>query len=306
MISKSSKRFYYFWTATILLSFTHLPFAFQLCASSSLMQTTAQKLAITDVLFQDFQGLWQSYFSMDAGGEVSLMFRIAGFRRDRGESQSGLWEWEEAVQLHYNIELRDPSGVVLEPSKTNQIKVRLGPRDEKWQPKINWSAKIPLSAPGGNYQIQIRVKDMLINQEAARIVSFPVLGQQVNSASALELQQLEFSNSAAGPWFSRRVYTISDTIHVRYKVVGFQISVAKEVWVEQDWSIIDPQGNPVVSKTEASVDKIQINYPPRFLPTTFQVKLQDAVPGEYILRILLRDRIGSTESMHETILAMRP
>ena len=306
MTSISSKRFFYNWTAAFLLLLIGLPYAFLLNASISLLQAPAQKLEITDVLFQDFQGRWQSDFSMDAGGEVSMTFRIAGFRRERGESQSGLWEWEEQVHLQYNIELRDPSGVLLEPPKTDEINVRLGPRDEKWQPKINWSAKVPPSAPGGNYQIQIRVKDLLNNQEVSRNISFPVMGQPVNAAIALEIQQLEFATSATGPWFSRRVYSISETVHVRYKVVGFQISAAKEVWVEQDWSIIDPQGNIVVSRTDASVDKSQSNYPPRFLPTSFDMKLQDAVPGEYTLRIQLRDRIGITESSLETNFAMRP
>ena len=277
-----------------------------LCAASPLAQSPANPLRIVGVLFADFRGEPSAQFSLQAGGEVSLNFQVEGFQRQRGESQSGLWEWEEQVHLTYEVEMRDPQGQMVQPQEEGEVKTRLSPRDQQWQPRIHWSALVPASAPSGDYPIRILVTDQIGHQQATHLATLRVRGESVRAADSLQVEQLEYASSAGGPWFPRRFFAPPDTIQVRYKVAGFRVSPTKEIWVEQDWTVLDSEGNVVVSQSNATVEKRQSFYPPRFLSTTFDVKLQDPAPGEYTLRIVVRDQFGQQETSYESTFTVRP
>ncbi|MBI1955579.1 MAG: hypothetical protein HYS38_04225 [Acidobacteria bacterium] len=277
-----------------------------LCAAMPPAQSPANPLKIVGVLFADFRGEPSAHFSMPAGGEVTLTFQVEGFQRQRGESQSGLWEWEEQVHLRYEVELRDPQGQMVQPKEEGEIKTRLSPRDQQWQPRIHWSALVPASAPSGDYKIHILVIDQLSGRQTTYLAPFRVLGETIQPAASLQVEQLEYASSAGGPWFPRRFFAPADTIRVRHKVVGFRVSPTKEVWVEQDWTVLNAEGNVVVTQINATVDKRQSFYPPRFLSTMFDVKLQDPAPGEYTLRIGVRDRIGQQETSYDSTFTVRP
>ncbi|MBI4460563.1 MAG: hypothetical protein HY648_10965 [Acidobacteria bacterium] len=263
-------------------------------------------LKIAEVLFADFRGRPTATFSMEAGGEVSLTFRIEGFQRQRGPSPSGLWEWEEHVQLAYEIELRDPQGRLVQPKETGEVKTSLSPRDQQWQPRIHWSGSVPISAPGGNYRVHIHVTDQLGERQTSHIAAFLVRGESIRPAESLQVQQLEYGTSAEGPWFSHGFFAPGDTIRVQYKVTGFRISEENEVWVEHDWTVLDSEGNVVVSQTNAAVEKRKSFYAPRFLSTGFDIRLQDPIPGEYTLRVAVRDQIGEQEASSESTFTIRP
>ena len=277
-----------------------------LYAAMPLAQSPANPLKIVAVLFADFRGEPSAQFSMQAGGEVSLNFQVEGSQRQRGESQSGLWEWEEQVHLRYEVEMRDPQGQMVQPKEEGEVKTRLSPRDQQWQPRIHWSGVVPASAPSGDYKIHIFVIDQIGHQQATHLATLHVRGESVRAADSLQVQQLEYASSAEGPWFPRRFFVPPDTIRVRYKVTGFRLSPTKEVWVEQDWTVLDSEGNVALTQTNATVEKQQSFYPPRFLSTTFDVKLQDPAPGEYTLRIGVRDRIGQQETSHDSTFTIRP
>ena len=277
-----------------------------LCAAIPLAQSPANPLQIVGVLFAGFRGEPSAHFSMPAGGEVTLTFQVEGFQRQRGESRSGLWEWEEQVHLTYEVELRDPKGQLVQPQEEGAVKTSLSPRDQQWQPRIHWSALVPASAPSGDYKIHILVIDQLSDRQTTHLALFRVLGESIQPANSLQVEQLEYASSAGGPWFPRRFFAPPDTIQVRYKVAGFRVSPTKEIWVEQDWTVLDSEGNVVVSQSNATVEKRQSFYPPRFLSTTFDVKLQDPAPGEYTLRIGVRDRNGQQETAYESTFTIRP
>ena len=182
----------------------------------------------------------------------------------------------------------------------------MSPRDQQWQPRIHWSALVPASAPSGDYPIRILVTDQLGHRQTTYLATFQVLGESVRAADSLQVEQLEYASSAGGPWFSRLFFAPADTIRVRYKVAGFRVSPTKEVWVEQDWTVLDSEGKVVLTQTNATVDKRQSFYPPRFLATTFDVKLKDPAPGEYTLRIGVRDLTGPQETSYDSTFTIRP
>lgn len=288
--------------AALALLIFYSGFAFRSAAAA--LQKKADVLKVADVLFEDYSGWLSPSFQMKAGGDVVLTFRVQGFSRLPGKSESGLPE--DRVSLQYEIELRDPQGVLVQPAGRGEVETTVGPRDDQWTPKIRWAASVPASAPIGNYQIQIRVNDRIAGQNVAEKVSFRVQGEAFQPAGALQVQQVEYARSEKGPWFAELYFSLRDRIHVRHKIVGFGVSAEQEVWVEQDWTVLDAEGRTVVAQGNASVEKFQSFYPPRFLSTLFDLNLQDPRPGAYTLRIAVRDRIGQQTASLDSRFVLRP
>ena len=267
-------------------------------------QKPGGELKIVDVLFEDYNGDLSPRWEMRAGEEVSLSFRVEGFGRLLLESQDG--PRQERVNLHYQIELGDPLGVLVTPQGQGAVETTLGPQDAEWRPKINWSARVPFSAPGGNYRVRIRLSDRIANRESVKEVSFGVRAEPVPASNHLQVVQLEYSSGEAGPWDPERTFSPTEGIWVRYRIVGGGVSPEKLVWVEQDWTVLDEAGKVVVAQENAWVEKQQSFYPPRFLSTVFNLNLKDPKPGKYMLRIDLRDRIGGQTASLESNFFLRP
>ena len=287
----------------ITLFFLLFAGAFRVCPPPALAQP-ADGLKIVDVLFEDYDGWQRPQFQMNAGGEVVLTFRVEGFGRLSGRSAEGLQE--EQVRLQYEVALRDPQNVLVAPAEQGEVQARLGPRDEHWTPLVRWSASVPSYAPGGDYRIHLRVKDRIAEKDVARQVSFRVRGESVRSSRTLAVQQVEYARSEQGPWFRQRYFSPQDPTFVRYKIAGFQVSPQNEVWVEQDWTLLNEDGQVIVQKENAVVVKSQEFYPPRVLSTFFQLEMEEPKPGAYTLQILVRDRIGQQAVSLDSQFFLRP
>jgi hypothetical protein len=261
-------------------------------------------LKITDVLFEDMEG-WQSgRVELKAGAEAIMTFRVEGIERREGKNEVGYPE--EQVSLKYDIEFRDPSGELVEPLYLGELATTLGPQDEKWQPLLKWSARLPAWAPSGNYSVGIRVRDELGEQQAEHKATLRVAGESVAETETLQVQRLEFARSERGPWTPQRYFTPADPILVRYKIVGFRTSPEKRVWVEQDWEVRDAEGNVLISQQNAVTESSENFYPPRFLSTNFSLTLDEPKPGAYTLRVTVRDRIGEGIATAEAHFNLRP
>ena len=265
---------------------------------------SAGLLKIVDVLFEDYEGFTTPRLEIRAGRDVVLIFRIEGFERRESIGESGLPEYR--VSLRYEVELRDPQGVLVEPVKTGELESLLGVQDEKWQPLIRWSAGVPSWSPSGSYAIHIRVFDEIGDQRVEGSFPLRVRGEAVQPSDALTAQQVEFARSDEGPWSPHRYFALRDPVHVRYKIVGFRVSPEKRIWVEQDWSVLNAEGVVVLFQQNAVEDRSENFYPPRFLATTFHLQLDDPKPGAYTLRIALRDRLGEQSASFDFPFTLRP
>ena len=273
-------------------------------AQERMGQEQNEELKIVEALFEDYDGWLGPRLAIEAGGDVVLSFRVEGFRRLPVRTGSGFQEHH--VHLGYHVELRDPLGVLVEPEEDGEIDTILGPRDEEWRPKINWSATVPATAPDGEYRVEILLTDRLGERDIRHSLSFRVRGETIQPSDTLQIQRIEYARSEQGPWFPRRTFSAADTIWTRYKVVGYRVSSENQVWVEQDLEVLDAADNVIVTQPNAAVVRDQSFYPPRFLPTIFQVELEDPRPGEYRLRVNIRDRIGNQSSFHESKFSLRP
>ena len=270
----------------------------------ALAQKSNSRLQIAEVLFEDYTGGQTSRWEMRSGEKVLLSFRVEGFGRLPVEGEDGLPS--QYVKLQYRIELRDPQGVLVTPEERGEIVTTLSQRDEKWRPMIKWAAKVPPSAPSGNYVLRIRVTDFVAEDETAKEVRFPVQGESVPVTGSLQIINLEYAASESGPWVPLRYYARAETVWVRYKVAGYGVSPENEVWVEHDWTVLDETGKEIATETNGMVDKQQSMYPPRFLATMFNVKLRVPKPGKYSLRVDLRDRVGEQSASLDSTFFLRP
>ncbi|HWP84374.1 MAG TPA: hypothetical protein VNN17_04250 [Terriglobia bacterium] len=265
---------------------------------------SAGPLKIADVLFEDYEGWKRPRLELPAGAEAVLYFRIEGFERREGRDEAGIPEYQ--VDLRWEVQMHDPQGTLVVPPQQGRLEQRLGPRDDQWQPAVRWSAVIPPWAPSGSYPVRIRVSDEIGRQQAEHTARLQIRGEAVPEASAFQAIRFGFARSPDGPWTATRYFALRDPVHVRFTVVGFQVSPDKRVWVEQDWAVVDAEGRVMVQQPNAIREQSQEFYPPRYLTTTFQVELQDPRPGSYKLQIALRDRIGEQAYALEAPFTLRP
>ena len=273
-------------------------------AAHAQADTSSGPLKIVDVLFEDSGGWPSPQLTVPAGAEVVLNFRLDGFERREGRDANNYPEYQ--VRLRYDVELRDPDGVLVVPVEEGTMQPILGPQDDTWTPLANWSVGIPPWAPTGDYIIHIRARDELGEQEAAHRAILGVRGQEIPAADGLQAHGLEFARTPDGPWTSTRYFALQDPVYVRLQVAGYKISQDNRIWVEQDWTVVDAEGRVIIHQANAVQDQLQEFYPPRFLTTKFLVEFDDPQPGAYTLQIGLRDRIGDQTYFQEAAFNLRP
>jgi hypothetical protein len=263
-----------------------------------------RNLRITDALFEDYSGALYSRWEMKPGEEVALSFRVESFARQEQLDTEGLRE--DRVELHYRIELRDPEGVPVVPEQSGDMNTTLRPQDGDWRPKISWAARVPPTAPGGGYSIQILLTDRIAQKDVERKVQFRVAGPRLVARDTLEVRQLEYSTSEHGPWSRERYFAPSETIWVRYQVAGYGLSPEKQVSVEEDWTVLDAGGKIIATKPVAMVEEQRSFYPPHYLTAEFSLNLQSPKPGKYTLRIVVRDKIREQNISYDSEFFLRP
>lgn len=261
-------------------------------------------LKVVEVRFDDFLGTVASSLEVKAGDEAGMKFRVEGFSRLEGKNDSGYPE--DRVHLDYYIDIRDPLGVPLQPAVSGQVQTLLGPQDADWRPSVEWSARIPATAPPGRYPILIRIDDRIGHQSIEHTATLRVRGQSIKPAASLEIMQVEFAPSDDGPWRPVWYYTPGASVYVRYKVAGYQVADNKQVHVEQDWAVLDAGAQEIVSSPNATTENSRGFYPPRFLQSYFSITLRDSQPGEYKVRIGARDRVGGQSATAEARFVLRP
>lgn len=251
----------------------------------------AADLAIVDAFFEDPDRTLVRQQQLPAGDTLYLTFRIAGFRADD----------QHRVRLSYTIECLDPQNVPLAEPFSEKIETTLSPQDENWRPKVTWAVAVPASAPNGEYRVTIQVRDEIADREARHQMSFRVRGEAVEPSQELAVRNFEFADSEDGKPKASATYARGSTLWARFRVVGYRVAPDKQIWVEQDLTVLDDAGKALYSQPKAAVEKYAIFYPPRFLRASFSLDLQPKLKlGEYTIRLDFRDRVGEQTARYET------
>lgn len=251
----------------------------------------APGLAIVDAYFEDYDRTLVREQQLRSGDTLYVTFHIAGYRPDD----------QHRVRLSYQIDCFDPQNVRLAETFSEKIEQTLAPEDEKWRPKINWSLGIPAFAPSGEYHVAIQVRDEIAGQEARHQMTFRVQGEAVEPSAALAVRNFEFADTEDGKPKTSPIYSRGSALWARFRVLGFRISDDKQISVEEDLGVLDAEGKVLFSKPQAAVEKYRMFYPPRFLTAAFNLELKrDLRPGEYTIRLDVRDLLGEQNTRFET------
>ena len=250
----------------------------------------AADLAVVDAFFEDHQRLIVRKQQLPAGDTAYLSFRVAGFKRND----------DNQVKISYTIECLDPAQAPLVEPYSRTIEETLARQDQNWRPKIDYSLVVPTFAPSGQYVVNIKVRDEFSGTEVLHPMPFVVKGESVESSGVLAVRDFQFADSARGPTKSAPVFRQGTTLWARYKLVGFRVSPEKQIDVEQDLFVLNADGEVLFTRPQAAEEKHTMFYPPRFLSEAFNLEVQPSVkPGDYIIRLDIRDLLGNQTITHE-------
>jgi len=249
------------------------------------------QLAVVDNYFEDAERRVIRDQKLPAGDTLYLSFRIAGFRMND----------QRQVLLTWWVECDDPQGKPLAETNSARIDETLSREDDKWRPKVDWSLVIPNYAPSGEYAVLIRVRDELASKETNIRMPFRVQGVDLQPSDSLAVGKFEFLESEEGKPRATSAFGTPGTLWARFRMVGFRVAPDKEVHVEVDLSILDQEGKVVYARPRAANESLRLFYPPRFLTETFNLDLQKGIkPGQYTIRLDLRDVVGQQQAQYET------
>lgn len=222
------------------------------------------------------------------GEVVYLVFNLGGFH---------VSEYEYQMKVSYRIDFIGAQGAPFATSEAGVIAEEVYPQDENWMPIVRTAPRIPFHAEKGTYKIEIYAKDELRPQDEDRLeLSFEVLGKDVGDADKLTIRNFEFQQTEGGKPVETPAYRPGDTLWGSFYITGFELSENNAFDVDSRLEVLDPDGEVMYSFTPQQ-EEGQSYYPRRWLPGRFRVDLDKNIPpGDYVLVLLVEDRLGKQES----------
>jgi hypothetical protein len=198
------------------------------------------------------------------------------------------------VQLHYNIEVRDPFGVPVAEPKAGKISTELSPEDKHWTPKLRDAIVVPAFAPAGVYHIAAQVVDELDNSQTSLETTFEVTGRKVEPNSPLAIRDFHFyRRETEREPLQSPAYGSGDTVWARFDITGFKLGEKNRLDVEYGVTVLRPTGEVLYSRPTAAAEKKESFYPQRWVPGALSLNLtKDLPPARYTLIVTARDGIG--------------
>jgi hypothetical protein len=261
------------------------------------------QLQVADLRFDNYLGIVSAKLEVRAGDEAGMKFFVEGYSREELKDSAGRPEYR--VHLKYSIRITDPEGKSLQPDKLGEVNTVLSMQDDGWRPNVDWTVKMPTTAPPGRYPIHIEVTDEIGRQRVEYAADLRVNGPSIKTSGKLDILNIEFAPSDRGPWRPIWYFELRSPVYVRYKVAGYSVSSDKRVIVQQDWTVLNADGEEVLSKIPALVEDSQAYYPPKFIQGYFSLSLRDPEPGDYKIRIEARDEIGGSAASAEARFVLR-
>ncbi len=269
--------------------------SFALLLAAMTLPLAAQKLSVVEAFFEDPDRRVVRNLTLNAGETCYLSFRVSGFRVDT----------KQKVELEYHVQFLDPNGVPVVEDFGDKIEATLSVQDKDWMPKIDWQRVVPSFAPAGEYKIKIRVEDKIAKADTSWETTFKVRGETIDASDKVKVTQFIFSDTENGRQKMDDVYHQGSTLWARFKLTGFKI-VDKSYWVEQDLLILDAGGKELF-RNPTVVEKNRAFYPPKFLSTSFNLDVSKGVrPGEYTLRLEIRDKTGEQSTVFDQKFSVQP
>ena len=194
------------------------------------------------------------------------------------------------ASLRFDIVPLDPSGLEVADHWTDSLAQTL--KDPKEPITLTYNLRLPPYAPPGPYKLQIRVSDVLDNDQVEVTPGFSVADSGIRPASELEIRGFKISHQEDGPAESNPVFRSGERVYITFQLMGLQF-IDNRPDTRVELSVLDPAGDAVLK--EPSV--VEITDPMRYHPSTlfftlnFWVGLPSpAAAGKYRIQYKVDDR----------------
>ena len=242
------------------------------------------------------------------GERVHLYLQVSGYSIGR----------EDRVRLTHELRALDPSGRAFYPPERGGYDTELAPQDENWKPVVRYSPLIPEHAFGGTFAIRVKVTDELAGASVSEEVSFEVNAPRIDPDQGLLVRGFRFRHHPSDPyaWESpddlaggapeHSIARPGEQISASFFLTGYEVRDDNTFDVESQAWLLDSEGRKLVD-FGVTRESGRPYYPRLWLPGSIRIQLDPEIaPGDYPVRIRVRDRIAGTEKVHEAPLQVRP
>ena len=261
-----------------------------LLAAAVLSARAETKLAIVRPMLSQIEdgAPVSSGYEFLPGETVHFSCQIEGYKRTEDKDEN------DHVLLTYQLEARDPQGVLLQPAQEGKEAGTLTSEDKKWMPKLRETIVIPPLADSGQYQILIKVKDELAGSAAEARATFTVKGRDVASSDTLVVRNFRFLRGEEDDKpLQVAAYRPGDAVWARFEMTGYKLGEGNQFDIDYGLQVLRADGSVAFSQPEAAAEKQQSFYPQRYQPGALSVTLaKDQKPGEYTILLMVRDNLG--------------
>ncbi len=248
---------------------------------------TIQNVALSQ--FEDGPGLPASSFFV-SGETVFISFQVSGYK-PTGED-------EQSIRLSWQVEAKDPAGVMIVEPQTGKVEAGLASEDKNWLPKVRHTILVPPFAPPGTYHISLLVKDEIAKAEVRKELDFQVHGVLVEPSPDFILRGVQFYRSEEDKKpLAVAAYRPGDTVWLRFGIVGFKLGDQNHFEVGYGITVLRASGDVLFQQAEAAVENDQSYYPRRYVPAALSLNLtKDLRPGPYTVVLTAVDKVGGQKA----------
>lgn len=231
------------------------------------------------------------------GDKVYIDYSVIGYATDH----------ERNAYLVSTATILDPSGLPLYPPLKRELHEAIPKTEKPVEVFFNYYFDLPYYAPGGKYNIHIKLHDAVKNTDSESIQPFTVEAPPITPSTRLEFRDFYFSLSEDGPPVAQPVIQPGGTIYSLCKAFGMQFRDDRPD-VNISIKVLGPKGEVVVENTNL----LSINKPCFYRPPTFFERISawvtlpsKAPPGIYTWKYTMTDQIANAKVDYEANFEVR-
>jgi hypothetical protein len=207
---------------------------------------------------------------------------------------------KENVSLKFQIEVRDKSGVLLNPIQDGKIETIVTEEDKDWKPKLRETIVVPPLAETGEYMVLIKLSDELAKATVEKTAVFHLKGRDVAPSATLVVRNFRFlRNEDDVKPLPVAAFRPGDSVWARFDMTGYKFGEKNQVDIEYGLTVLREDGSVAYTEPQAANQKIQTYYPQRYQPGELNLNLAKDQPlGKYTIVLAVRDNLS--QQMYET------
>jgi hypothetical protein len=230
------------------------------------------------------------------GETLYFSCQAEGFRKVDKPNDYG----NQNVSLKFQIEVRDKSGVLLQPIQEGKIETTVTQEDKDWKPRLRDTFVVPPLADTGEYVVLVKLSDELAKSTEEKRTVFHIKGRQVAPSDTLTVRNFRFLRAEEdGKPLPVAAYRPGDSVWARFEMTGYKLGDKNQVDIEYGLTVLREDGSVAYMEPLAANQKIQTYYPQRYQPGILNLNLAKDQPLEkYTIVLAVRDNLS--KQVYET------